>query len=99
LTHSGEHPASKETSADRPEREYATGSRSAFEDFTVAVPRGERGFDPREPEIWVEMRQDAPTNKSWSLPRFERGQRFKNAALHKTLAFSEPIPDIPNVFP
>src|SRR6185312_3970499 len=34
-----------------------TGTFKEFQDFTLAVARGERKVDPNEPKIWIEARE------------------------------------------
>jgi hypothetical protein len=44
--------------SDRKSGTFKTGSFPEFKEFSLAVVRGERQIDPKEPKIWVE-RTDA----------------------------------------
>jgi hypothetical protein len=43
----------------RKPKTFKTGSFQEFKEFTLAVVRGKRKVDPREPKIWVESAPEA----------------------------------------
>jgi predicted transcriptional regulator len=71
-----------------------TGTFEEFKEYTLAVARGERKVDPREPKIWVE-RIDDQKGKTGRV-RFsslEAGAKLlsvKNRALLRTIATRRP---------
>jgi predicted transcriptional regulator len=69
-----------------------TGTFEEFKDYTVAVARGERRVDPREPKIWCEP-VDGRSNRAVHFASLEAGAKLlsaKNRALLRAIAERRP---------
>lgn len=70
---------------------HKAGTFKEFKDYTLAVARGERAVDPREPKIWVERTEaDAGTVQFRSLEAGAKLLSAKNRALLRLIATREP---------
>ena len=71
-----------------------TGTFEAFKDFTLAVARGERKVDPKEPKIWIEARGDeAGAETAVHFTSLEAGAKLlsaKNRELLRLIVTCEP---------
>jgi hypothetical protein len=68
------------TKAIRKPGTFKTGSFKEFKEFSLAVVRGERQIDPKEPKIWVE-RTDA-TDKTRVQFQASLGKKPRTPAHH-----------------
>jgi predicted transcriptional regulator len=71
---------------------FKTGSFQEFKEFSLAVVRGERQVDPKEPKIWVEL-TDAADNTRVQFHSLEAGAKLlsaKNRALLRVIAERRP---------
>src|SRR5215211_2512847 len=69
-----------------------SGSFEEFKDYTLAVARGERSVDPRDPKIWCE-RSEGNTGERVQFASLEAGARLlsaKNRALLRVIAERQP---------
>jgi predicted transcriptional regulator len=67
------------------------GTFEEFKNYTLAVARGERPVDPREPKIWVERTAEAEgTVQFRSLEASAKLLSAKNRALLRLIATREP---------
>ena len=73
---------------------HKTGTFEDFKDHTVAVARGERSVDPREPKIWCEpVEADGRANRAVRFASLEAGAKLlsaKNRALLRAIAERRP---------
>ena len=70
---------------------HKTGSFEEFKDYTLAVVRGERTVDDREPRIWVERTENyRATVQFRSLEAGAKLLSAKNRALLRLIATREP---------
>jgi predicted transcriptional regulator len=71
-----------------------TGTFKEFQDFTLAVARGERKVDPNEPKVWMESREDATgTETAVQFASLEAGAKLlsaKNRELLRLIVTREP---------
>ena len=65
-----------------------------FKEYTLAVARGERKVDPREPRIWCEPAElDESADREVQFPSLEAGAKLlsaKNRDLLRTIAKCQP---------
>ena len=70
------------------------GTFKEFQEFTIAVARGERTVDPNEPKIWIERRDgDATGETTIQFQSLEAGARLlsaRNRDLLRLIATREP---------
>lgn len=70
---------------------HKTGTFGEFKDYTLAVVRGERAVDPREPKIWVERTEaDDGTVQFHSLEAGAKLLSAKNRELLRLIATRKP---------
>lgn len=71
-----------------------TGTFQEFKDYTVAVARGERRVDPREPKIWCEpIEADEGADREVQFASLEAGAKLlsaKNRTLLRAIAERKP---------
>ncbi len=71
-----------------------TGTFREFQDFTLAVARGERKVDPNDPKIWVERREGEETGENTvRFQSLEAGAKLlsaRNRDLLRLIATREP---------
>jgi predicted transcriptional regulator len=71
-----------------------TGTFKQFQDFTLAVARGERKVDPNEPKVWMESREDdTGTETAVQFTSLEAGAKLlsaKNRELLRLIVTREP---------
>jgi predicted transcriptional regulator len=71
-----------------------TGTFKEFQDFTLAVARGEHEVDPNEPKVWMESREDATgTETAVQFASLEAGAKLlsaKNRELLRLIVTREP---------
>jgi predicted transcriptional regulator len=71
-----------------------TGTFKQFQDFTLAVARGERKVDPNEPKVWMESREDdTDTETAVQFTSLEAGAKLlsaKNRELLRLIVTREP---------
>jgi predicted transcriptional regulator len=71
-----------------------TGTFKEFQDFTLAVARGERKVDPHEPKIWIESREhSAGVETAIQFTSLEAGAKLlsaRNRDLLRLIATREP---------
>jgi predicted transcriptional regulator len=71
---------------------HRTGTFEEFKDYTVAVARGERRVDPREPKIWCEP-VEAGADRAVRFASLEAGAKLlsaKNRTLLRAIAERKP---------
>ena len=78
---------------DKKER-VKTGTFKEFQDFTLAVARGERKVDPNEPKVWMESREgNAGAKTAVRFTSLEAGAKLlsaKNRELLRLIVTREP---------
>ena len=78
---------------DKKER-VKTGTFKQFQDFTLAVARGERKVDPNEPKVWMESREDdTGAETAVQFTSLEAGAKLlsaKNRELLRLIVTREP---------
>ena len=71
-----------------------TGTFKAFQDFTLAVARGERTVDPNQPKVWIEAREgQVGVETAVQFTSLEAGAKLlsaKNRALLHLIATRDP---------
>jgi predicted transcriptional regulator len=80
------------TKAIRKPGTFKTGSFQEFKEFSLAVVRGKRPIDPKEPKIWVE-RTDASDKTRVRFQSLEAGAKLlsvKNRELLRIIAVQRP---------
>ena len=70
---------------------HKTGTFNEFKEYTLAVVRGERQVDPREPKIWVERAETGEETVQFrSLGAGAKLLSARNRALLRLIATHEP---------